>query len=346
MGVIRILFLADTHLGFDYAFRPRIKRRRRGPEFFANFERALQPALIGQVDGVVHGGDLLYRSKVPARLVAMAIEPLKAVAARGIPVYLVPGNHERSAIPHGHLAEHPLIHIFDQPRSFLLQKAGFTLALSGFPAVRRDIRKGFKDILDRSGWHNIRAAAHVLCIHQSIDGATAGPAGFMFRYAPDVINPADIPAGIAAVLSGHIHRFQVLTQDLGGNALPAPVFYPGSIERTSFAEKNEKKGYLILEFGSDGSKGGLTKWEFAQLPVRPMTQLELNPAGKTGIEVASWIQSRIDSLPADSIVKLKVFGEASPDAREVLRAASLRALAPPTMNIDARFIDHYQYRRR
>ena len=44
MGIIRILFLADTHLGFDLAFRPRIERRRRGPEFFANFERALQPA--------------------------------------------------------------------------------------------------------------------------------------------------------------------------------------------------------------------------------------------------------------------------------------------------------------
>lgn len=346
MGVIRILFLADTHLGFDYAFRPRIKRRRRGPEFFANFERALQPALDGQVDGVVHGGDLLYRSKVPARLVAMAFDPLKAVADRGIPVYLVPGNHERSAIPHGHIAGHPLIHIFNQPRSFLLQKAGFTLALSGFPFVRQDIRKGFKDILNRSGWRDVRTSAHVLCIHQSIEGATVGPAGYMFRYASDVINPADIPAGIAAVLSGHIHRFQVLTQDLRGKSLPAPIFYPGSIERTSFAEKNEKKGYLILEFGGDGSEGGLSKWEFAELPARPMTQLELNPAGKTGIEVASWIQTRIDSLSADSIVKIKVFGEASPGAMEVLRAASLRSLAPPTMNIDARFIDPPGYRLR
>jgi len=59
MGIIRILFLADTHLGFDLPFRPRIQRRRRGPEFFANFKRALLPALQGRVDSVVHGGDLL-----------------------------------------------------------------------------------------------------------------------------------------------------------------------------------------------------------------------------------------------------------------------------------------------
>ena len=113
MGIIRILFLADTHLGFDLPFRPRIQRRRRGPEFFANFERALQPAMNRRVDCVVHGGDLLYRSKVPAKLVAMALEPLKKVADLGIPIYLVPGNHERSVLPHRHLADHPLIHIFD-----------------------------------------------------------------------------------------------------------------------------------------------------------------------------------------------------------------------------------------
>jgi hypothetical protein len=53
MGIIRILFLADTHLGFDLPFRPRIQRRRRGPEFFANFERALRPALRDRVDCVV-----------------------------------------------------------------------------------------------------------------------------------------------------------------------------------------------------------------------------------------------------------------------------------------------------
>jgi DNA repair exonuclease SbcCD nuclease subunit len=59
MGIIRILFLADRHLGFDFSFRPRIQPRRRGPEFFANFKLALLPALQGRVDCAVHGGDLL-----------------------------------------------------------------------------------------------------------------------------------------------------------------------------------------------------------------------------------------------------------------------------------------------
>ena len=105
--MIRILFLADTHLGFDYPFKPRVQRRRRGPDFFRNFDLALQRAHRGEVDLVVHGGDIFYRSKIPARLVEMAFEPLKAVADTGVPVYVVPGNHERSSIPYHILAAHP-----------------------------------------------------------------------------------------------------------------------------------------------------------------------------------------------------------------------------------------------
>ena len=124
MDLIRILFLADTHLGFDLPARPRVERRRRGPDFFANTERALAPALRGEVDFVVHGGDLLYRSRVPPQLVDAAFAPLKRVADAGVPVLLVPGNHERSHIPHALLSLHPRIHIFDRPRTFVLQARG------------------------------------------------------------------------------------------------------------------------------------------------------------------------------------------------------------------------------
>ena len=193
--MIRLLFLSDTHLGFDLPFRPRIQRRRRGPEFFANFKQALQPALKGYVDCVVHGGDLLYRSKVPPRLVEMAFEPFKLVANQGTPVYLVPGNHERSTIPHGHLARHPHIHIFDRPRTFVIKKNDFTLALVGFPFVRHAMRQNYLALLAQTGWHDAMANGHLLCIHQAVDGATVGPSHYTFRHSPDVIRISEIPAG-------------------------------------------------------------------------------------------------------------------------------------------------------
>ena len=51
--------VAQVRTNSDLPFHPRIQRRRRGPEFSANFKRALLPALQGRVDCVVHGGDLL-----------------------------------------------------------------------------------------------------------------------------------------------------------------------------------------------------------------------------------------------------------------------------------------------
>ncbi len=345
MGLIRILLIADTHLGFDLPFRPRIKRRRRGPDFFANFEQALKPALTGHVQAVVHGGDVLYRSKVPARLVEMAFEPLKQVADRGVPVYLVPGNHERSAIPHGHLAAHPNVYLFDRPRTYRLHTAAGSMALAGFPFVRTGIRKDFLNRVIQTGWQHVKADTHVLCLHQSVDGAVVGPAGYMFRYGHDVIRASDIPPGFAAVLAGHIHRFQVLQKDLKGKRLNAPVFYPGSIERTSFAEKEESKGYLIMEFDTRKTSAiALRNWTFHRLPARPMVQLNLHAGGMPGLQIQSWIQSRINKIPADSVVKLKVHGKISAEAMAVLRAPRLRALAPETMNIDATLIEYAHYR--
>ena len=344
MGIARILFLADSHLGFDFPFRPRIQRRRRGPEFFANFEQALRPALEGKVDCVVHGGDILYRSKVPPNLVAMAFEPLKQIADTGIPVFVVPGNHERSVIPHNHLAVHPHIHIFDRPRTYTLEKENFSLALAGFPFVRHAIRRDFSSLLAQTNYLRTKADIRILCIHQAVDGATVGPSNYMFRYGPDIIETAQIPQDVSAVLSGHIHRFQVLTHDLKENQLSAPVFYPGSIERTSFAEKDDKKGYLFLVFESDGSVcGKLKEWTFHQLPARPMIQIDIHPAEMKPAELKAWIITTTETIPADSILKLKVHGNPSRDALDILKAASLRALAPATMNVSVAFNDYNGY---
>ena len=341
MGIVRVLFLADTHLGYDWAFRPRIIRRRRGPEFFANFQRALEPAVNGRVDCVVHGGDLFFRSKVPARIVSMAFEPLKQIADRGIPVYLVPGNHERSHIPHRHLAEHPHIHIFDKPRTFRLHKEDRTLALAGFPFVSRGVRHLFSELLEQTGFQTVDADIHLLCIHQTVEGATVGPAGYMFRHGPDVISQSEIPEDFTAVLAGHIHRFQIIARDLKTRRLPTPVFYAGSIERTSFAEKKEKKGYLILELEVEAiMRGYLKQWRFHELPVRPMIQLNLHVSRRNNAELRSWIERRLAVMPEDSIVKLKIHDKVSQNAMEVLNAAALRRLAPTTMNINAVFAEN------
>ena len=248
---IRLLLLGDTHLGL--------------PGHFAPFERALEPAFRGEVDLVVHGGDVFYRSRVKPHLVVEAFAPLKRIADAGIPVMVVPGNHERSAIPYPLFAAHPGIHIFDGPRTFALNVAGIRVALAGFPNDRDAIAARFDDLVERTRWRSVESDVRLLCFHQSVEGATVGPIDFTFRRAPDVIPGRSIPIGFGAVLAGHIHRQQVLSMDLSGRPLAAPVFYAGSTERTSGAERYEPKGYVTMEIAPDSDGGRVSAWKFHEL---------------------------------------------------------------------------------
>jgi hypothetical protein len=145
MAHLRILLVADSHIGLDLPDRPRVVRRRRGDDFLANHAAALEPALRGEVDLVVHGGDVFHRPRVADGIAHRAYAPLLRVAEQGVPVLIVPGNHERSVLPHRRLLAHPRVHVFDRPRTFALDVAGRRVALAGFPYERRAVRSRMAD---------------------------------------------------------------------------------------------------------------------------------------------------------------------------------------------------------
>jgi DNA repair exonuclease SbcCD nuclease subunit len=328
-----VLFVADTHLGFDLPFRPRVERRRRGPDFFANFERALEPAMCGEVDLVVHGGDLFYRSRVPPALIEMAFAPLINVADLGIPVYLVPGNHERSRIPRHLWTGHPRLHIFDAPRTFLVRASAGTVALAGFPFARR-VRDEFDSLLHGTDHDNVVADVRLLCMHQTVEGARVGPSNYTFRGGPDVIPGTQIPGSFDCVLSGHIHRSQTLTRDLAGSLLGAPVIYAGSVERTSFAERYEPKHYVLLSVDvPQNSPAQLATVSFVPLPARPMVRLDVKLERRTRDAVESQLRERLARLDPAAVVRVHLEVEPDSDAGGYVSQGWLRALAPPTMSI-------------
>lgn len=339
MSAVRVLFLADTHLGFDLPARPRVERRRRGHDFFANYLRALDVALAGGADLVVHGGDVFYRSRVPAGLVHEAFEPLRRVADAGVPVYVVPGNHERSRMPVPLLTVHPRIHVFHEPAAFVVDVRGVRVVLAGFPYCRNDVRRRFTKLVEETGWQSLEADVRLLCVHHCFEGATVGPSDFTFRGAPDVVRAADLPRRFAAVLTGHVHRHQVLTADLHGRPLPMPVLYPGSIERTSFAEKDEPKGFLVLDLEPDDSGGSLVGWTFERLPARPMVVIDIPVDGGGAGTLERKLRTALAEPPEDAVVRVRILGSVPDRARPVLAAARVRSLAPPTMNVEVAVLE-------
>lgn len=326
---VRILLLADSHLGFDLPVRPRVERRRRGHDFLANYAAALKPALDGEVDIVVHGGDVFDRSKPVPSLAYQAFEPLRRVADRGVPVFIVPGNHERARLPHIRLAQHPGIHVFDKARTIAASVRGITVALSGFP-YEHDVRARFPAVLRETGWCDVRADVRLLCIHHCVEGATVGPADYTFTSAADVVRHRDIPVAFAAVFSGHIHRHQVLATNLARRPLATPVLYPGSLERTAFAEMGEPKGFLIVRVSAANG----VRWDFRELPARPMIRREVAAAGLTESALADVVQAMISEAPPDAVLSIRMTTALTEEQWSVLSAARLRERAPRTMNVE------------
>jgi exonuclease SbcD len=330
---VRILHTADTHLGFDFPVRPRVKRRRRGDDFFRNFRSILDHAAADRVDMVVHGGDFFFRSRVPQKIVDLAYGVLFEWARHGIPIVIVPGNHERSILPVSLYLQHPNIYVFDRPRTIDFELNGVTVALSGFPFERHDIRTRFGKVLETTGWRNGKGDVRLLCVHQTFEGASVGPSGYTFRASHDVIRPSDVPPQFSAVLAGHIHRKQILGDRTNDTRRMPPVLYPGSIERTSFAEKDEDKGYFDITIRR-GDNGDWSAGEprFCPLPARPMEDIVIDgdlPAGK----LDGFLRARIAEIAPDSIVRLKPRGQVSHALRKRMSVNFVRALFPDTMNV-------------
>ena len=205
------------------------------------------------------------------------------------------------------------------------------IALSGFPFTRA-VREKFPALLAQTGWEEIQAGAHFLCTHQTFEGAQVGSADFTFREGPDNIPPEWVPNRFNAVLSGHIHRAQQLTHALDGEPLATPVIYPGSIERTSVAERFEGKFFKMIHLW----------WEKAQffqevethpLPTRPMVKVKVPVEDFSPDQVLVHIQGQLSLLKPDAVVRVELTGQRATKVQRSISAARLRSCAPSSMNI-------------
>jgi DNA repair exonuclease SbcCD nuclease subunit len=131
-----------------------------------------------------------------------------------------------------------------------------------------------------------------------------------------------------------------LTRDLRGRPLAAPVLYPGSIEKTSFAETGEGKGFLLLDMSPDQ-----VRWSFMELPSRPMVTRDLKADDGTR-SIAVKLGRMVAESPADAILRIRVTGTPDPSTWRALSAAKIRAISPSTMTVEVRAGDGSVFGRR
>ncbi len=319
--MVKVLFFADSHLGFDYPIRPRIERRRRGHDFFSNYHLILETAQREAVDVIVHGGDVFFRSKIPPAIVQKAYEPLLPVLESGIKLFFVPGNHERSRLPASPLFHHKNFYLFDRPRAFELEINGLGTTWGGFPNIRDRVQQQFQGVLDQIGFGRYGDRLNILCMHQSIEGAVVGAQNYTFRSASDVVRCDQFPDYLDLALSGHIHRQQVLR-----SISNTPLIYSGSIERTSFAERHEAKGFFLLNLSIEE-----IEWEFIPLPTRPMLEWTLPQDLMNKNSLLREIKLYATGISPQAILCIRC---SNVHQLEMIKISDLRQHLPETMNVD------------
>ncbi|MFQ5978334.1 MAG: exonuclease SbcCD subunit D [Candidatus Heimdallarchaeota archaeon] len=280
---MRILAVADTHLGFK-AGRTSTARETIYKHVFDAFEAVLKTARSEKVDTVLHAGDLFNRSKPTKKIVAKAYGLIESLLTDDIGFIVVPGNHDRSHLPPTLLSS-----LFEHG-NFVGRMTKIDLgdvSIIGFPydskMPGRSFSKAGKIAASLGNQPSI-----ILC-HQLFDGATWGPHQFRFTNRKDALRVSGIPNQVQLVVTGHIHRAQALQGNL--------AVYPGSLERTSFAEVIEPKGYLLINIDSDGHEVA-----FQKVDTFPMDVLELD-IGKSIID-HSKIEEKLATFSGRMMLRL------------------------------------------
>lgn len=319
---LRILHLADSHIGAHLPRRPRLERPRRGDDLITAYRTVLGRARELAVDLIIHAGDLFDEPNPSGHALTAAAAPLLELAADGFPIVVVPGNHERSVLPATVLLAHPRIHIAAQPTTVRFRLRGCTIAVAAVPCIRRGSGAAFERHLAATGWADEPADLHILAAHQAFDCARCNSSTYCFRTGEDVIARDGLPSAFAYIACGHIHQHQVLTTSAG-----IPLVYAGSCERVSFAEREEPKGCVLVEF-----HGGGAEHHFLEHPVRPMCVVPIDISGLTRRELRDALVEAVAGLPPRAVAALRLTGAASAGALENLGIAeTLRQQRPEAL---------------
>ena len=223
----RVIHTGDTHLGYQQYHRPE-----RREDFLDAFQQVADDAISGDVDAVVHAGDLFHdrRPTLPDIMGAMSV--LKTLDAADIPFLAVVGNHESKR---------------DAQWLDLFESMGLATRLGPEPFELGDVAFYGLDFVARAK----RPELDYDFAEHDADHAVLVSHGLFQPFphgdwdAQEVLAESNVD--FDAVLLGDNHKPQTQRVEEPHESW---LTYCGSTERASASERDER-GYNLVVFGED-----------------------------------------------------------------------------------------------
>jgi exonuclease SbcD len=284
----------------------------------------VQHAIDIEADLFIHSGDLFNKYYIPRETLDKLIQPILDLSKQGVRVLIIPGNHERSQFPFDLFHGARGVFVFDEPKSLSFNLDGYSVRIAGFPFIRKYSRRTFLKALKATEYKDLRSDFSILVTHQAFDQATVGPCNFTFRAGrQDTVERGDCPTDFDYIAAGHIHRYQILSHPLK----PGLDFvYPGSIQRMSFAEMHEEKGFVEGEVLHDR-----IETRFIPLPAYDMEIVQIEAAGISAEACESAIQSQFWRFSNNIVIRFNLMGGTNPGDYPELDFQKIRAGMPPVL---------------
>lgn len=235
--MIRLLHLADLHLGWEPKYLPNDKRKIRKNERNELLEKAVNFALEpkNNIDGVVIAGDLFEKFDPSDSLVREVISQLSRITDRGLTLITVPGNHDEYTYKNsvyrenfnkwpGRLITNPMPeHCFSTSiGDFKIHV--YSLAYTGGLTKPQEIQEYPRIHED---------GLHLAIFHGSLDWDGLSDRSLPL-YSSKLIN-----ANYDYIALGHYHQYNTIKI---GHAL---AVYPGAVEFKSFNDEGTGKLTVI-----------------------------------------------------------------------------------------------------
>ena len=295
---MRILHFSDLHIGVENYGRidPATGLSTRLGDFLGALDQVVEFALAEGVDLALLAGDA-YKGRDPSQTHQREFaKRIHRLAAAGIPVFLLVGNHDlpnassrANAVEIFPTLEVPNVHIGDSLQTYSVATPAGPLQIVAVPWPRRggmltreeargltidEVREKIEAVMTEGIEARVRDLnpdiPAILTGHLTVNGATVGTERSMMLGNDHVLLAGALHRPeLDYVALGHIHKHQVIRRE------PPIMAYSGSLQRVDFSEEGDEKGFCVVDLDPAAAQGSrLVDFRFQPVQARPFVTVD------------------------------------------------------------------------